>query len=149
ELGIETGKTTKVLEGARCVARTQERNRLGEVILESPRRPGIWRNEGVPYALDHLLRRRIRKQRLLDEIVHDARGKHWRKIFQMHEIENALHLLGTVDRSTAGIGREVLERNRTIVDVFAQEFARFHGKELMRVPSFGCDRRIRVSRHVV
>src|SRR5262245_60350242 len=67
----------------------------------------------------------------------------------MDQIENAMHLLRSVDRSTARIGYQMLECHGTIVGIFAKKLGWFHGKELMWVPSFGRDRWIRISCHVV
>jgi hypothetical protein len=59
----------------------------------------------------------------------------------VHEIENALHLVRPIGRSAPGIGRQMLEGHGAVVRVFAEQLCRLYRKELVRMPSFGRDRR--------
>src|SRR5262245_21712181 len=43
----------------------------------------------------------------------------------------------------------MLERDGTIVRILAKELGWLHGQKLVWVPPFGCDRGVRVSRHVI
>ena len=112
-----------MLDGAGCVARAQQCQCISEILLETWRWAGIWRNECVPYALDDLLGCRVGEHGLPDKIIHDAWGEHGSEILQVHEVENSPQLLGLISRPTLGIGLQVLEHDRTIGPVFVESSA--------------------------